>query len=135
MPKIVLSDKAPKSAKRLTFSVAGAEPFEAPFETDSPIALANAAAHPWLEVEYDEAAVVDPPSYKPDVDPTKDRQSIQFAGKVKEVPAEDDVDDTPLAVEAGLDQNKEVTEGDVALTVAADDDTPPRKTAAQKKEN
>jgi hypothetical protein len=125
MPKIVLSDAAPKDVERLTFSLPGAEPFEAPYESDSPVVLANAESHPWLEVERDEDAVVDPPSYSASVDPTKDPLSLQYEGDRNVAPAEPEEDVTPLAVESGLDQNvaETVGEGDneTAVTLAADD--------------
>lgn len=145
MAKIVLSDAAPKDAERLTFSLPGAEPFEAPYESDSPIVLANAESHPWLKVERDEDGVVDPPSHSPSVDPREDRLSALYEGSDDEAaPAEPEEDVTPLAVEAGLDQNvaETVGEGDneTAVTLAADDADSPapktrRKSSSAAKEN
>ena len=124
MATIVLSEEAPQD-EPITFSLAGAEPFEAPFESDNPTLLANAEAHPWLQVEHDEADLVEASAFEPSVDPTQDPLSAQYEGEVtKDSPAVED-QGTPLAVEAGLDQNESVTVGEgreVAVTLAADED-------------
>jgi hypothetical protein len=105
MAKIVHSDLAPDELVHYSFG--GAEfdlggSAKKSFESDDREVISNAQAHPWLTV------VVTP--VKPDA------------------PAEDLTPDvSPLAVDAGLDQNKSVTTDGVAETIAADDDHEPAK--------
>lgn len=98
MAKIIHSDLAPSGAVKYSF--AGAE-FEIggkrkSFESDDPAVISEANLHPWLSVEA--------PKAKP------------------EAPAEPEVEEDHLAVEAGKDQKKAVTTGDgeIAETLAAD---------------
>lgn len=130
MAKIVLdTDTAPSDAKH--FSLANAN-FDVPYETDDPVVLSNAEAHPWLRVER-EVVLIEGTfrdnQVRPEDDPLSafnsvandpdavraeaERRAAEFEGR------------TPLAVDAGLDQDKAVTvgEGDneVAVTLEADD--------------
>ena len=103
----------------------------ASFETDDRDALAAAEVHPWLTVEYDEAAQV---NYE------REDRSVPYAQDVLAAPnsvafdpeaireaeeAKRGVIVQPLAVDAGLDQDKLKTVGrgdqKVSLTLAADD--------------
>lgn len=130
MANIVLSDVAPKDASH--FSLANAN-FDVPFETDDPIVLANAEAHPWLKVERPEVEMLSGGFREVSVKPEDDALSAQnsVANDPDAVRAEqerraaEEGTGTPLAVEAGLDQDKPQTvgEGDneVAVTLAADD--------------
>ena len=143
MAKIVTNELAPKDAK--TFSLAN-ESFEVPFETTDPTVLANARTHPWLTVEYGEQAEVGGQFADNQVKPEDDPMSAlndrsNDPDFVREQQAESTEDSTPLAVDAGLDQDKAETvgEGDnqTAVTLAADDtnDTPARKTRRAAKED
>jgi hypothetical protein len=127
MANIVLSDLAPADVNQ--FSLANAE-IEVPYETTDPEILANAAAHPWLDVEV-EAQVVDPDSreaFGPEDDGLSSFNSI--ANDPDEVAAEaarrEVVYSEPTAIDAGLDQGEPeyVGEGDfqVATTLAAVDE-------------
>jgi hypothetical protein len=134
MAKIILSDEAPSDAK--SFSLANAN-FDVPYETNDTVIVANALAHPWLTVERDESAAESTfrePSVRPEDDALSATNSIANDPEaVARFNAEQEAAaGTPLAVDAGLDQNKAETvgEGDtkVAVTLAADDDAtaPPR---------
>lgn len=68
------------------------------YETDNPITIANAEAHPWLTVEYPE------PEAQPD--------------------APEDARPVGVAIESGLNQNEEAYSGDTPVTLAADDAAP-----------
>jgi hypothetical protein len=134
MAKIVLSEAAP-SDETLAFSFAGVEEaFTPPFETDNSEALANAKAHPWLEVEYPEAAQVEGVYLTNQLSAADDHLSAlndhsndpdAVAAELERRKAELE-GATPLAVDAGLDQDEEVsTEDDrVNLTLAADEADP-----------
>lgn len=134
MAKIVLSEAAP-SDETLAFSFAGVdEAFQPPFETDNAEALANAKAHPWLEVEYPEvdqaggvflntqlSAADDHLSALNDTSNDPDAVREELERRQAEL---DGV--TPLAVRSGLDQTEEVQTPDsrVNLTLAADEADP-----------
>jgi uncharacterized phosphosugar-binding protein len=139
MPKIVLSDDAPKGDLR--FSLANAEIEKLPYETDDAVVVANAEAHPWLAVEYPEAKELsdqsDPfPQTKPEDDVLAAENSI--ANDPAAVRAEIDrrvegVSD-PVAIDAGLDQGDViVTASGVSETVAADNATDRKVANAQKR--
>lgn len=143
MAKIVTNELAPKDVQ--SFSLAN-ENFEAPFETNDPVVISNAAAHPWLDVEYDKETAVAPQFVDRQVSPADDAHSAQnsVANDPKAVKAaleaRDDLTAMPLAVDAGLKQDKAETvgEGDdkVAVTIAADetDSTKTRKSTRGQKE-
>lgn len=95
MANIVLSDEAPTGEGTLNFSLGNAE-FEAPYETNDAVVLAGAEAHPWLTVEYDEAAVVEGSFREPHVPAEEDSQSAQNS-----------VANDPEAVRAALEQPAE----------------------------
>jgi hypothetical protein len=126
MATIVLSDEAPTDEGTLNFSLANAE-FEAPFETNDPVVLAGAEAHPWLSVEYPESAVVEGSFREPHVPAAEDSQSAQNSiandpEAVAAALAEVDLTETGrLAVEAGLVQDTPQRVGNVATTLAADE--------------
>lgn len=130
MAKIVLSDTAPNEAK--SFSLANAN-FDVPYDTTDPVVIANALAHPWLDVEFPKPFEVEGQFREPSVRPEDD--ALSSFNSVANDPAAvkahfeslaEEVDTTPLAVDAGLDQDKPVTvgegENEVAVTLAADDD-------------
>ena len=99
MAKITHSELAP--AEKVVYTLAN-EQFEltakGTHESDDPIVLSNAEAHPWLSVEHPEVA--------PD-----------------EV-ADDDVRVVGLAVEAGQDQKEALFDDGTPVTLAADDAAP-----------
>lgn len=124
MAKISLNDHAP-SGEKVSFSLANAETFELgtgakdSIETDDTDLISNANAHPWLQVDVGTDAPV-PTFTEPSVKPEDDvlgrfgpnaNLKPEKAEKVEAV--------QPLAVEAGLDQDKKVVTGDVAETLAA----------------
>jgi hypothetical protein len=135
MAKISLNDHAP-SGETVSFSLANAETFELGagakkfFETDDPDLISNANAHPWLQVEV--ATDVPAPNFhEPAVRPEDDTlgrfgPNARLANDPDEVKKANDAraadDVQPLAVQAGLDQDKEVVTGEVAETLAADDE-------------
>lgn len=98
-------------------------------DSDDPVLLAAADAHPWLEVEYPAIEAEDPAGYNPHVSREDDRMSSlnskAFDAEAIEAASADAADVTPLAVDASLDQGKAETvgEGDneVAVTLAADE--------------
>jgi hypothetical protein len=127
MAKIVHDEAAPSEA--VHYSFAGAEfdleGAEASFETSDPAVISNAEAHPWLRVEREEAELVRG-EYTGFLAPEDDALSAvnSVANDPEAVRAEldrRDADFQPLAVEAGLDQDEEVIEGGVSVTLAADD--------------
>lgn len=99
MPKITPSDLAPDTevfyglGQSDGFSLAPGEEYA----TDAPDVVANALAHPWLEVE------ADPLPVQPDA-----------PVEVVEV--------KPVAIDAGLDQGESVVEDGVAQTLPAADE-------------
>lgn len=132
MPKIVSSSLAPSGEVRYSlgsgasFTLGGSSDSH---ECDDPQVLARATAHAWLTVER-EPADKTPPTFKDvSVKPEDDPLSAQYKGKVEDAPAPVEKV-TPLAVEAGIDQDKKVVEGGVAKTLAAD---PAAKTTAKEK--
>jgi hypothetical protein len=99
MAKITHSELAP--AEKVVYTLAN-EQFEltakGTYESDDPIVLSNAEAHPWLSVEYPEVAPEDV--------------------------ADADVHVVGLAVEAGQDQKKVLFEDKTPVTLAADEAAP-----------
>lgn len=94
------------------------------FETEDRAVLSDASAHPWLEVKYpkSEAAV---PTFRPDSVAREDdvlaaQNSEAFDTEAIRRDAAVEASVAPLAVEPTLDQNKKVTEGGFARTLAAD---------------
>ena len=127
MAKIVLSDEAPKG--KLRFSLANTEIEKLPHETDDSSVLLNAESHPWLAVEYDEVKELaeqgDPfPQVAPEDDAlaagnSKANDPDEIRKELERRKAQFASD--PVAIEAGLDQDKvEVTASGVAETIAAD---------------
>lgn len=124
MAKIVLSDVAPQG-EALTFSLGNAEPFEAPFETTDATILANANAHPWLIVEQDERDSIDiphPDRLAPEDDALSAQNSVANDPDAVRAALQEQDDDSPLAIEAGRDQDTPEFVGNVGITLAADDD-------------
>lgn len=126
MAKIVTNELAPEGAVR--FSLAAVD-FEVPYETEDRTVLSNAAAHPWLSVEYpdrpeSEGVFIDR-QVKAEDDPLSRFNDNSNDPEAVAADRPDYADVTPLAVDAGLDQGKAETvgEGDqqVAVTLAADD--------------
>jgi hypothetical protein len=99
MAKITHSELAP--AEKVVYTLAN-EQFEltakGTHETDDPIVISNAIAHPWLEVEHD-------------------------AVEADEV-ADDAARVVGLAVEAGQDQKEALYDDGTPVTLAADDEAP-----------
>jgi len=131
MAKIVKAAEAPKDVK--TFSLANAEVDVASgsFETDDREVLANASAHPWLTVEVEKEETFGAGYREVSVDPDKDvlgakQGQVAFdkdaIRKTEEAKAENL--GTLVGIEAGLKQSKKVVEGDIALTLAADESAP-----------
>ena len=96
------------------------------YETDDRAVISNAIAHPWLEVEYPDLEVE--AHYRPDsIEPSKDAlgadKSIAFdPDKIAEALEEaEEAVESPVAIESGLDQDREVEKGGIAFTLAADD--------------
>lgn len=139
MAQIVLSDIAPSDAKH--FSLAN-ENFDVPYETDDSVVIGNALAHPWLDVNFPKVEVVEGDDLSTSVAPADDPLSGSHSlandpDAVRAALVEANASD-PVAIDAGLDQNKPVEVDGVAVTLAADEDTdtaskPKRSTA--KKEN
>jgi hypothetical protein len=110
MAKIVHSETAPSEAVR--YNLAGVEftlgkAKTASYETDDPTVIANAQAHPWLKVERTKS---DAPAKQPDAVADADVE-----------PA------APVALDAGLDQDKKVETEGVAETRAAEKAADPDK--------
>lgn len=130
MPKIVSSDLAPAEKVHYDFGVASFDLTEkGSFETTDPAVLAEAAVHPWLSVEYGKVEVISgtftPPSVRPEDDPLSAQHpdaKLAFDSKaVKAALAEHDARvGNPTAIDVALDQDKNIVEGDVSKTVAAD---------------
>ena len=131
MAKIVPSPSAPSQAFRLTL---GATSFEldgskktSSYETDDPVVIANARAHSWVDVVAKKADIV-VGGYKQILDPKLDPLSAQHEDSKKALDPEaaraalrEELAVHPVAIDAGLDQDKVVTSGPVAETVAAAD--------------
>lgn len=135
MPQIELSELAPEGVT--SFSLANAN-LEVPCESTDPTVLANADAHPWLIVKYDESApiagVFADNQVKPEDDPlsavnsiANDPDAILAANETRE-----DLNPVRLAVDASLDQNEVVVvgvgEAQIAETLASDEDPNENKT-------
>jgi hypothetical protein len=129
MANVVLSDLAPN--EKVRFLLANAE-FELggnakkSFSTDDPEVIANATVHPWLKVEAPPGDVV--VRYRPGtVDPKQDPLSSE--GPNARLPFDEaavkKLEDAkleqlnPVAIEAGADQDKSVSEGGIAETLSA----------------
>lgn len=142
MAKITLSDLAPSEAVHFSFGeddfTLGGKSDAKSYESTDRALLSNAVAHPWLEVEYDagDAAPVYPDTT---LSPTEDQQSA--LGPVANVPfdvaAIKELEDSKhpdevatLAIDAGLDQDEKLVEGDAAKTLAADPTHTSAKSAA-----
>lgn len=126
MAKIVLSADAPDDAK--TFSL-GNDVFDVPTESTDPVLLANAASHPWLEVEANEEAA-EARYRETGVDPEKDPLSASnpaaaLAFDPDAIKAVEDAKETeiePVAIDAGKDQDRKGrAKQPVASTIAAAD--------------
>lgn len=142
MARIVPSELAPSEAVHYTFGEAefdlGGKSDKAAFETTDRELLTNALAHPWLHVEFDEAeqlggefidnqvhAEDDPFSaVGPGANDAFDPEKIKAAEEAKGTLVD------RVALNAGLDQDEPVFHGSVAVTVAADDEHEPAKSAS-----
>ena len=128
MAQIVPSKLHP--SEEVKYSLSGGEFSLAPdgsYTTDDPVLILNAYSHPWLDVVQDPPTGIVFESKSPHMDPMKDvlaaaHDSDAFdveklialeASKVRQFPA-------PVAIEAGLDQEKKIIEHGVAETVAAE---------------
>lgn len=132
MANVVLSDLAPN--EKVRFLLAGEEielggNAKKSFETDNPEVIANATVHPWLNVEAVSADVI--VRYRPGtVDPKQDPLSAEgpnarlpFDEKAVAEFEDSKVQDfNPVAIEAGVDQDKSVSEGGIAETLPAAED-------------
>lgn len=143
MAKIVLSELAPAEAVHFSFAegefTLGGKSDAKAFETTDRALLSNAAGHPWLDVQYDESEAVDPTFVDNQVRPEDDVLSASGprandAFDPEKIKAAEDAKreavSQPVAIEAGLDQTEEISLGDVAETVAADDAHEGAKSAA-----
>lgn len=137
MAKIVHSEAAP--AEAVHYSFAGVEfdlSGKKSYESDDPIVLANAAAHPWLSVQYPAVDVV-AGAYVEQLAPEADHLSAagqkvnpndpEVARAAEEAKREST--DNPVAIDAGETQTKAVETDGVAETLAADDTS---KTSSKK---
>lgn len=124
MAQILLSDFAPTEAKH--FSLANAE-FDITgtgYETTDPKVIADAIAHPWLDVKFPEVKTI-VTDYVGQVRPEDDRLSqMNDNSNDPEVAAKAEADKgsstiDPVAIDAGEDQKKIIDEGGVAETMAA----------------
>ena len=143
MAKIVLSELAPSEA--IHFSLANAE-FDLggksdakAFETDDRVVIDNAVAHPWLDVEFPAVEEVAFEALDTRIPAADDSQGMYgphandaFDPELIKAAEEAKIQDTPqpLAIDSGLDQDKEVkTESGAAETLAADETHEPAKSA------
>lgn len=144
MAKILLSDRAP-SGEAVTFSLAGTELFQLSgsesFTTEDGVAIRAAESHPWLKVERDPESVVGG-SYFEQVAPADDALSAQNSvafdvDKIRETEEAKREDlGQPVAIQAGLKQDKPVVTGGVAETLAADkNDEEPKAPSRPAKES
>lgn len=141
MARIVLSDQAPTEAIHFSlvndeFILGGASDKKS-YETDDRGVLAAAAEHPWLEVEQDEvkeaAVFAEDTRVAPEDDPLSDRHpnaALAFdAEAIAKFEAEKREGVSPVAINAGLDQDTPESTGPVAETIAADDNHEAAKSA------
>lgn len=143
MAKIVLATEAPDDLNSV--SLANAVLDEFPYETDDPTVLANAVSHPFLAVEFDAAgaeARYRETGVNPETDPlsaSNPDSRIPFdADAVAEIEDAKVEDLEPVAIDAGLDQDKAKSSGGVAVTLAAFDpqnDKPVRNDATKAQTN
>jgi hypothetical protein len=152
MATIRPNDNAPADAVKYIFPL---ETFElAPdgeFQTEDRNTLAAAGSHPWLEVAPSDADELanDAPyvsrsvPYADDVLAAPNSVAFDTAAVEQALRNAATVEENRTAIEAGLDQGKEVEVADVAVTLAADEaqDEPatdekatPRKRTAKDKE-
>lgn len=143
MAKIVPSPLAPSEPFRVTTASGSVEldgsKKTSAYETDDIALMGEARVHPWLEVQTPKADVVTAaPAVR--LDPTKDPLSAQYPDAKLAFDAEaarqaqpESVEVDPIAVDAGLDQDKEVKTGEVAETLAAADRAASDKTSKEKK--
>lgn len=140
MPKIVLSDDAPSGDLR--FSLANAEIEELPYETSDAVVVANAVAHPWLTVEFEEVEQLADQSNpfqqtSPEDDVLghlNDNSNDPDAVRAEIARRVDEKGSDPVAIEAGLDQRDVVvTASGVSETIAADNASDRKVANAQKR--
>jgi hypothetical protein len=132
MAKIVLSDLAP--AEQVHFSFSGVEfdlSGKKTYESDDSSVLTNAEVHPWLDVKYEAADVVQG-EFHDQLAPEDDPFSSKGGSKANDPEAArielesrwdlQDHTDEPVrvAIDAGLMQTEVVVTGGVAETLAAD---------------
>lgn len=121
--KIVPSDAAPNESVRfelagVDFSLGGRKKT---YETDDTAVIANAEAHPWLTVVREASEIVRgnyTESLAPEDDPlsaVNDKSNDPDAANAAEAAKNTDL----VAIEAGLDQDKNINVGPVAETISA----------------
>jgi len=126
MAQIVHSSLAPSEAVHYSLGSASFEvDGKTPFETDDPTVIANARAHPWLDVKMPEVEEIDIPVAQR-LDPTKDPLSAQhpdarlaFDPDAIRAALAENLVTAPVAIDAGLDQDTDVVTGGVAETLAS----------------
>jgi hypothetical protein len=129
MAQLVPSPLAPSQPFRLTlgstsFSLDGSKKTSS-FETDDPTVIASARKHSWVDVKTKDVEVV-AGTYKLRTDPATDPLSAQHPDAKLALDPEaakaaltEALAVNPVAVDASLDQDKVVTSGPVAETLAA----------------
>ena len=129
MAKIVHSSLAP--SEKVTYSLGGTS-FEinggnktAAYETDDPQVVADARAHPWLDVVVPKAEQVEaPPAHRlaPEDDILSAKHpdaKLAFDADAAKAALVEQLAVAPVAIDAGLDQDTKVVSGEVAETLAA----------------
>lgn len=126
MATIVLNESAPADLNGV--SLANAELDAFPYETTDPEVIANATAHPWLDVEVEEQpelAYASEAALDPKEDPLSAQNeralSVNDPDAVREVEEGKARTTASVAVESGLDQNESEFVGKTAVTTAASD--------------
>jgi hypothetical protein len=124
MALISLSDFAPAEAKHFSLGNAEFDITASGYETTDPRVLADALAHPWLDVKYPEVKTV-ATDYVGQVRPEDDRlSSMNDHSNDPEVAAKAEADKqtstiNPVAIDAGEDQGEVIDQGGVAETLSA----------------
>lgn len=143
MAKVTLSELAPDELVRfygwqVEFELGGSG--KSSLDTDDRTVIAYAEQHPWLSVEYPKGAQQ---SYALDtLAEHPERDALSGVGPNAGVPFDPEeirkveeakVEERPrVALDAGLDQGKDITVGqDVAVTLAADEDHDAAKSSAK----
>lgn len=130
MPRVLPSEAHPDETVR--HALGSAEPFDlgpgGVYESDDREVIANATAHPWLTVEFEEQQVLQGRYREPSVSPQDDvlgsARSVAFDPEAIREAEENKVlaDERRLGIDAGLDQGESHEAGGIATTLAAADD-------------